>query len=48
MTKLIRTVLASTLPLAVLAVPVHATPALQGETAPVVRAEPVQGVLNQS
>jgi len=48
MTKLIRTVLASTLPLAVLAFPVHATPALQGETAPVVRAEPVQGVLNQS
>lgn len=48
MSKLIRNALAGTLPMAILALPVQAMPAREGHHAPVIRAEPVQGVYNQS
>lgn len=53
MSKLIRTALAGALPLVFLALPAQAgtprtLPARDGEQAPVIRTEPVQGVFNQS
>lgn len=48
MSKLIRNILAGTLPMAILALPVQAMPAREGHRAPVVRTQPVQGVYNRS